>query len=259
MSYVVAIANEKGGVAKTTTALSLGAALAELGQRVALVDLDAQANLTLSLGFKPGSLNRTISDMLLGDDDPEGIRKHTDCEGLTLFPASSDLTATERFVAVREYPEKILAQGLEKVQEADFMLLDCPPALGLITRNALAAAELLIIPTQCEFFSASALSNVLDLIRDIRARLNSRLRYRLLVTMLDRRNRIHRTLFNQVQNTFAGALFDTVIEIDTRLRESPIFGQPITTYAPNSRGAKQYRALAEELRTYAQEVARRPS
>ncbi len=259
MSYVVAIANEKGGVAKTTTALSLGAALAEMEERVALVDLDAQANLTLSLGFKPGSLNQTISDMLLGEDDPEGIRRQTDYEGLTLFPASGDLTAAERFVAVRENPEKILAGILEEVQETDYMLLDCPPALGLITRSALAAAELLIIPTQCEFFSASALSDVLDMIRDIRARLNPKLRYRLLVTMLDRRNRIHRTLFDQVQNTFAGAVFDTVIEIDTRLRESPIFGQPITTYAPNSRGAKQYRTLAEELRTYAQEVARRPT
>lgn len=259
MTYVVAIANEKGGVAKTTTALSLGAALVELEQRVVLVDLDAQANLTLSLGFKPDKGRQSVSDLLLGQDGPDASTHATDLEGMSLIPASSELMGAERFLTVRENPDSILADALSGIEEADYILLDCPPALGLTTRSALTAADLLIIPTQCEFFSASALRDVLDLIREVRAASNPALRYRLLVTMLDRRNRIHRTLFDQVQRTFGSAVFDTVIEIDTRLRESPIFAQPITTYAPSSRGAKQYRDLAEELRTYAQEVAGRPT
>lgn len=258
MTYVIAIANEKGGVAKTTTALSLGASMAELEHRVVLVDLDAQANLTLSLGIKPKPGRSTVSDLLLGQEGPDASRHPTDYEGLTLIPASSELMSTERFLAVRERPEQILRNALDEIDDADFILLDCPPALGLTTRSALTAADLLIIPTQCEFFSASALRDVLELIREVRAQHNPKLRYRLLVTMLDRRNRIHRTLFDQVQDTFGSGVFDTVIEIDTRLRESPIFAQPITTYAPKSRGAEQYRALAKELKTYAQEVTRRP-
>lgn len=251
MSYVLAIANEKGGVAKTTTALSLAAALAELGNRVLLVDLDPQSNLTLSLGFDPGSLDRTVSELLLGDDTVGRIALDTKVEGVWLIPSNNGLLGSERYLSVREDYEKILGERLQEDGRFGFTILDCPPAMGVTTRSALMAADLLLIPTQAEFFSANALRDVLKLIREIRQRGNPGLRYRVLLTMLDRRNRIHRTLFAQVRRTFGQAVLDTVIEIDTRLRESPIFGQPITTYAPTSRGAEQYRELAKELVAYA--------
>ncbi|MGA9532302.1 MAG: ParA family protein [Anaerolineales bacterium] len=259
MSYTVAVANEKGGVAKTTTALSLGAALAERGEEVLLVDLDPQANLTLSLGIKPNDVSGGASDLLLGDGTLESVRQETRVPGLTLVPANSELLMAERFLSVRQNYETLLGERLNSSGEFNYVLLDCPPALGVTTHSALTAADLLLIPTQAEFFSASALRDVIDLVRDIRAHSNPGLRYRLLLTMLDQRNRIHRTLYEQIRRTFGKAVLETVIEVDTRLRESPIFAKPITEYAPDSRGAAQYRALAEELMAYAKEATRRPS
>lgn len=259
MSYTVAIANEKGGVAKTTTALSLGAALAERENKVLLVDLDPQANLTLSLGFKPSSISGGVAKLLFGDGTLESERMETRVPGMTLVPANSELLMAEQFLSVRQDYEELLGERLNSTGEFNYTLLDCPPALGVTTHSALTAADLLLIPTQAEFFSASALRDVIELVREIRAQANAGLRYRLLLTMLDRRNRIHRTLYQQLRRTFGEAVFDTVIEVDTRLRESPIFARPITEYAPDSRGAAQYRALAEELTAYAKEAARRPA
>ncbi len=259
MTFIIAIANEKGGVAKTTTALSLGATMVESHQKALLVDLDPQANLTLSLGLKPTDLNGTVSDILLGSGDVTAITHETGLPGLDLAPANHALLMAERFLDVRDDFDQILRRSLRAVDEYDVILLDCPPALGTITRCALSAADLLIIPTQCEFFSAHALQDVLELVREIRRLSNPRLRYRLLLTMFDRRNRIHQSLHDQVRKAFGAAVFETVIEVDTRLRESPIFAQPITVYAPRSRGAEQYRQLAKELRTYAQEAVRSPA
>jgi chromosome partitioning protein len=139
----------------------------------------------------------------------------------------------------------------------DYVLLDCPPALGAITLNALTAANLLIIPTQAEYFSAYALRNMMGTIRRVRQEVNPRLAYRILVTLLDRRNRTHRNIFEQLQTTFGQGVFTTVIEIDTKLRESPIAGVPITHYKPSSRGSQQYRVLAQELIEYAKEETNR--
>jgi chromosome partitioning protein len=256
MTYVIAVANEKGGVAKTTTALSLGAAMVELHKKALLMDLDPQANLTLSLGLKPNDLNGTVSDVLLGSGEIPPITHETTLPGLDLAPANNGLLMAERFLGVRDNHERLLKRALRNVDGYDMVFLDCPPALGSITRLALTAADLLIIPTQCEYFSAHALQDVLEMIRDVRASTNPRLRYRLLLTMVDRRNRIHRSLYEQVRSAFGKAVFDSIIEVDTRLRESPIFAQPITLYAPSSRGAKQYRQLAKELKSYAQETVR---
>jgi chromosome partitioning protein len=259
MTFVVAVANEKGGVAKTTTALSLGAATVELRQKALVVDLDPQANLTLSLGLKPNDLNGTVSDVLLGSGDLASITHETQLPGLDLAPSNNGLIMAERFIGVRDDHEFLLKRALSHTDEYDTVLLDCPPALGSITRLAMTAADLLIIPTQCEYFSAHALQDVLEMIRDVRATSNPRLRYRLLLTMVDRRNRIHRSLYEQVRAAFGKAVFDSIVEVDTRLRESPIFAQPITIYAPRSRGAEQYRQLAKELKAYAQETARTPA
>ncbi len=254
MSYVIAIASEKGGVAKTTSALSLGAALVEGKQQVLLVDLDPQANLTLALGIQPPSLQRTVADVLMGSQSIMKISRETGLPGLELAPANHELMLAERFLSVWEQYENLLRQSLSGARAYDMILIDCPPTLGPLTRSALSAAHLLIVPTQAEYFSAHALRDMLNLIREIRRISNPQLRYRLLLTMLDRRNRIHRSMFEQVRTAFGKAVFETVIEIDTRLRESPVFAQPITIYAPRSRGAEQYRALAQELRHYAQET-----
>lgn len=254
MGRVLSFANEKGGVGKTTSALSLGAALAESGERTLLIDLDPQANLTLALGFEPSTLPATVADVLLGNRSLAEVILPTEVPGLDLAPASDGLLSAERFLPVRQHFELVLRQALEAQDAYSVTVLDCPPALGATTRCALAASDVLIIPTQCEYFSAYALRQVVKMIRVIRERSNPRLRYRLLLTMLDRRNGLHRTLAEQIRRAFGGAVFATEIEIDARLREAPAFGQPITVYAPSSRGAQQYRQLALELREHAQET-----
>jgi len=254
MSLVLAIANEKGGVGKTTTALSLGAALAEMQQRVLLIDLDSQANLTLGVGLRPGQAPGSIADVLLGDASLEDVSLSTDIPGLSLAPASDDLLQAERFLPVRQDYELVLRDAIGAIGGYDSIVLDCPPALGATTRSALGAADLLIIPTQCEFFSAFALRQVIHLVRSVRERTNPRLRYRLLLTMVDLRNAMHRSLAEEIRLAFGPAVFRSAIEIDARLRESPAFGQPITRYAPTSRGAQQYRELAAELKENVQET-----
>jgi len=253
MGIVIAISNQKGGVAKTTTCVSLSAAIVEQGHEVLAVDLDPQANLSLALGVNPANLRRTVADVFLGNYTPVSISRETALPGLDLMPANQDLQLVEKLLHVRQNYEHTLRHALSRAAHYGFVLCDCPPALGSITLNAFAAADLLIIPTQCEYFSAHGLNEVLETVRQVRERLNPRLSYRILVTMFDRRNRIHHTIHEQLKSAFTEALFETVIEIDTKLRESPVVGQPITHYAPNSRAAQQYRALAQELLRYAQQ------
>ena len=252
MTIVVAIANEKGGVGKTTTALSLGAALAELRQQVLLIDLDPQANLTLGVGLRPGQAPASIAEVLLGDAALSDILLPTQVAGLSIAPASDDLLQAERFLPVRQDFELILRDALSASPDYDSVVVDCPPALGPLTRSALGAADLLVIPTQCEFFSAFALRQVINLVRSVRERVNPGLRYRLLLTMVDLRNAMHRSLAEEIRLAFGAAVFRSAIEVDARLRESPAFGKPITEYAPASRGAQQYRELALELTEHVQ-------
>lgn len=259
MLRTIAISNEKGGVAKTTTTLSLGAALVELGNRVLLIDLDAQANLTLALGLEPGETDKTSSNIMLNNVPILEVCKKTDIEKLDVIPSSSRIEISEQFLPVRTNYTTILQRAIRSVTNLhyDYIILDCPPALGAITKNALAAAELLLIPTQAEYFSAYALRNMMTLIRNIREADNPSLAYRILVTMMDRRNRTHRNIHEQLRATFGEGVFNTVIEMDTKLRESPIAGLPITHYKPGARGSTQYRVLAQELMEYAKETENR--
>jgi chromosome partitioning protein len=256
MPRTIAVSNEKGGVAKTTTALSLGAALAELGNRVLLIDLDAQANLTLALGFEPGESEKTSSHIMLDNEPISNVSRKTDIENLDLSPSSSRIESSEQFLPVRTNYSTILQRALRTGPGLpyDYVMIDCPPALGAITRNALAAADLLLIPTQAEYFSAYALRNMMGLIRRTREADNPNLAYRILVTMLDRRNRTHRNIHEQLRATFGSGVLNTVIEMDTKLRESPIAGLPITQYKAAARGSTQYRVLAQELMEYAKET-----
>lgn len=256
MARTIAVSNEKGGVAKTTTALSLGAALAELGNRVLLIDLDAQANLTLALGFEPGESEKTSSNIMLDNESILSVSRKTDVENLDLVPSSSRIETSEQFLPVRTNYTTILQRALRTSPSLpyNYVVIDCPPALGAITRNALAAADLLLIPTQAEYFSAYALRNMMGLIRRTREADNPNLAYRILVTMMDRRNRTHRNIHEQLRATFGSGVLNTVIELDTKLRESPIAGLPITHYKTAARGSTQYRVLAQELMEYAKET-----
>jgi len=258
MSYTIAVSNEKGGVAKTTSTLSLGAALAELEHRVLLVDLDPQANLSLALGLETGEAELTTANVLIENTSIKSAIRKTDVPNLDLVPSNSRIENAEQYLPMRSnYLTTLRNSLLTAALSYEYLLLDCPPALGAITLNALSAADLLIIPTQAEYFSAYALRNMMGSIRRIRQESNPNLAYRILVTLLDRRNRTHRNIFEQLQTTFGQGVFTSVIEVDTKLRESPIAGVPITQYRPTSRGSQQYRILAQELTEYVKEEASR--
>ena len=254
MPYTIAISNEKGGVAKTTTTYSLGATLAETGKKVLLVDLDPQGNLTLANGIEHDDTKYHSADMLLEDINAQSIILTTNTPNLDIIPSSQRIAEAEQYLPVQTNYAQKLKKSLSAIKtEYDFIIIDCPPSMGAITTTALTSADLLIIPTQAEYFSAYALRDMMSLIRQIRKDANPGLAYRILITMLDQRNRTHRTIREQLKQTFGIGLFETVIEIDTRLRESPIIGIPITKYRPNSRGSMQYRVLAQELMDYVQQ------
>ncbi len=259
MLKTIAISNEKGGVAKTTTTISLGAALVDMGRRVLLIDLDAQANLTLALGFEPGESENTSGNILLDNAQLLSARRKTDVENLDLIPSNLRIEISEQFLPVRTNYATILKRAITAAPnlQYDYILLDCPPSLGAITQNALAAADLLLIPTQAEYFSAYALRNMMNLVRRIREEDNPNLAYRILVTMLDNRNRTHRNIHDQLRSTFGEGVFNAVIEIDTKLRESSIAGLPISRYKPGARGTTQYHILAQELIEYVKETENR--
>jgi chromosome partitioning protein len=258
MTYTIAVSNEKGGVAKTTTTLSLGAALAEMNHKVLLIDLDPQANLSLAMGLETGEAEITSANVLIENAAIKSAIRKTDVSNLSLIPSNSRIESAEQYLPVRSnYLSTIRNAIVAGSLSYDYILFDCPPALGAITLNALSAADLLIIPTQAEYFSAYALRNMMGSIRRVRQESNPNLAYRILVTLLDRRNRTHRNIFEQLQTTFGQGVFTSVIEIDTKLRESPIAGVPITQYRPTSRGSQQYRVLAQELIEYVKEEASR--
>jgi len=258
MTYTIAVSNEKGGVAKTTTTMSLGAALAEAGQKVLLVDLDPQANLTLAAGLEISAVSTSSSNILIESAPLMNAKHSTEIQNIDIIPAHPNIESAEQYLPMRTNYTATMRRAFETAAPLpyDYIVIDCPPFLGAITHNALSAAQLLVIPTQAEFFSAYALRNMMGMIRRVRQESNPDLAYRILITMLDRRNRTHRNIEEQLKNTFGKGLFETVIEIDTKLRESPIAGLPITQYKPSSRGSQQYRILAQELMEYVQEKDR---
>lgn len=258
MTYKIAFANEKGGVAKTTSVLSISAALVELGHTVLMVDMDAQANLTLAMGIEPGKVSPSIAQILLSSAEPIKVQMETGIPNLFILPSNNEISMAERLLPTHAGYEMTLSRALEGMI-FDYIIIDCPPHLGALTLNALNAADLLIMPTQAEYFSVYALRNMMNLIRRIRVQFNQQLKYRLLLTMFSRRNRIHRTLFDQLHATFGSGMLETVIEMDTKLRESQIAGLPIIYHAPKSRSALQYRALTQEVLAYVQETTEQPA
>lgn len=254
MTRIIALANEKGGVAKTTTALSLGGALVELGQKVLLIDLDPQSNLSLSLGCDPAKSYTSLINLFMDNSKFNEAVLETKIPNLFLLPSNKEIGHAERVLPARPGYEKFLKNLLSDLDRRfDLVLIDCPPFLGSITLNAMMASDLLVIPTQAEYFSVFALRNMMSLIRQVRANGNPKLRYRLLITLFDKRNRIHRTLAAHLRTTFSKGILDSIIEVDTKLRESPIAGLPINYHASKSRAAMQYRFLAQEIMKYVNE------
>jgi chromosome partitioning protein len=252
--FIIAVANEKGGVAKTTTTLSIGGGLTQMGRKVLLVDLDPQANLTLSLGLDPKVLKRSILNVLFDGKGMEEVTLPSEIENLAIVPSFFDISKMEEDLGSERTDLQKMKMALSSsTADLDFILIDCPPHLGFLTKSALAASHLLIMPTQAEYFSIYALKNMMNLIRQIREQENSDITYKLLLTLFDRRNRIHRSLSDELRQTFGVGVFNTVIEIDTKLRESQVLGLPIIFHSPTSRSALQYMALTQEIFDYAKE------
>ncbi|MGB7537699.1 MAG: ParA family protein [Anaerolineales bacterium] len=257
MPYVIAICHQKGGVGKTTTALALGACFVERGVRTLMVDLDPQANLTFNSGLEPDKVPFSIAEVLTGEAAPAQAVMESNLRGLDIIPSNDSMLDIGRRLYQMPGYEFLLRRALQERALKDYAVvwLDCPPSVGPLTINALTAADLLIVPTQCEYYSIQALTDVFELVSVIRDRTNPPLAYRLLVTMFDGRGKFHATMLEQLREYFQKGLFGTVIGFDTKLREAQAAGLPITIHAPQSRGAGQYRQLAEELSPY---VSKKP-
>ena len=247
---IIALCNQKGGVGKTTSAINLGAALAELGRRVLLVDFDPQGALSVGLGVQPHQLDRTAYNLLMERNVAlEDVLLKTGVAGMDLLPSNIDLSAAEVQLVGEVAREQTLGRALAPaVADYDYILIDCQPSLGLLTVNALTAANGVIVPLECEFFSLRGVALLIDTIEKVQERLNPELRIDgILATMYDGRTLHGREVYARVLEAFGDTVFDTVITRTVRFPETTVAGEPITSWAPTSTGAAAYRNLAKEV------------
>jgi chromosome partitioning protein len=245
---VLTIANQKGGVGKTTTAISLGAALAQQGSRVLLVDLDPQGNATSGLGVRRQEVDLGIYNVLLQDAPISGAAMQTTVDGLKLLPASPDMAGAEVELVPALAREYRLRTALDGASAFDIALVDCPPSLGLLTINALAAADAILVPVQCEYYALEGLAQLMATVDAVKRRLNPKLEVlAIILTMADSRNRLSMQVIEEVNSHFPELVARVRIPRAVRLAEAPSHGLPIGAYDPQSRGALAYAELAQEL------------
>jgi chromosome partitioning protein len=249
MTEVLAVSNQKGGVGKTTTGINLGSYLADAGKTVVLIDLDPQANATAGLGVKLGAETATIYEVLTGAAKITEAVQPTQHDGLVIAPSTPNLAGAAIELMDKPYREYRLRRALKDLRgKCDYILIDSPPSLGLLTLNGLVAADKVLIPVQCEFLALEGLSQLLKTVELVREHLNPKLQILgAVLTMYDRRTEMARKIVRQVRQTFPGHVFDSVIPRNTELAEAPSVGQSILKYAEHSRGAKAYAYLSEEL------------
>ena len=248
MGKIIAVANQKGGVGKTTTSVNLSAAFAEMGKKVLLIDCDPQGNATSGLGIEKDGLELSIYDALINDTPMEEIIIQTQF-GLDVVPSVMDLAGAEVELVNLEDKQYRLKKAVELVKEKyDYILIDCPPSLGHVTLNALTAADSVLLPLQCEFYALEGLSQLLSTVQLVKEQLNEKLRIEgLVLTMYDSRTNLAEQVVEEVKTHFPDMVYATKIPRNVRLSEAPSFGKPIFAYASSSKGAQAYMSLAEEV------------
>ncbi len=248
MGKIIAVANQKGGVGKTTTSINLSACVAEAGKRVLLVDIDPQGNASSGLGCYSNEGN-TIYDVLMGECEAKDAVVNTEFDGLCVLPSGVELAGAEIEMVDIENRETLLKRAMEKIAgDYDFIFIDCPPSLSLLTVNALTAAHSLLIPIQCEYYALEGVGQLVNTVKLMRKKLNLTLGIEgILLTMYDSRTNLGAQVVGEVRKHFSKEVFETMIPRNVRLSEAPSYGMPIHVYDPRSTGAQAYRALAQEL------------
>lgn len=249
MGKIIAIANQKGGVGKTTTTINLSACLAEKGKKVLVVDLDPQGNTTSGLGIDKNELEYTVYELIRGEATIEEVMIDGQYENLSILPANRNLAGAELELITQDNMQFIVKEKLESIKEKyDFILIDCPPALGMLTVNSMTTANAVLVPIQCEFYALDGLSQLIYTIDLIKQSLNPELTIDGVVfTMYDGRTNLALQVVENVKENLDQNIYKTMIPRNVRLAEAPSYGMPITVYAPRSAGAKSYRELAEEV------------
>jgi len=257
MKKVLAIANQKGGVGKTTTAVNLAASIANAGRRVLLVDMDPQANATSGLGFPRGTVQEGIYEAIANDRPIRELVQLTEIPTLWLVPSTRDLSGAEVELVTVERRERRLVDALQPIRDQfDYVIIDCPPSLGLLTLNALVAATAVVIPMQCEYYALEGLSQLTETIHQVKAVFNPPLEIEgILLTMVDPRMNLTQQVADEVRAHFEGKVYRTTIPRNVRLSEAPSHGKPILLYDSRSTGSMSYQALAEELLHRTRQVA----